>query len=146
VALGLTLATGCASVAPVDPTESAPEASESAGEIALTFIGKVDNELTLSRADLRGMDVVETTIEHPKEGERAFEGVKVTTLLEEARPNEDATLTFTATDAYSVDVPVEDAKACTDCMVAFEDDTLRLIMPDFGSSYWVKDLISIEAK
>lgn len=32
-------------------------------------------------------------------------------------------------------------------MVAFYDqDSLRLVMPGFGSSFWVKDLVSIEAK
>jgi len=32
-------------------------------------------------------------------------------------------------------------------MVVFHDDnSLRLTMPGFGSSFWVKDLVSIEAK
>jgi hypothetical protein len=144
--LALSLATGCGSSAPAEPTEAPSEASASAGEIALAFTGKVENELTLSMADMKGVDVVERTIEHPKNGEQTYEGVMLSTLLEEAKPSEDATLTFTATDAYSVDVPVSDARACADCMVVFEGNALRLVMPDFGSSYWVKDVVSIEAK
>ncbi|MFP3880275.1 MAG: tungstate ABC transporter substrate-binding protein WtpA [Dehalococcoidia bacterium] len=129
-----------------DMVEAAGGASETDAETALTFTGKVDNKLSLSMADLQGMDVVEKTIEHPKKGEQTYTGIMMSTLLEEAQPNEGATLTFTASDAYSVDVPLSDARACTDCMVTFDDGTLRLVMPDLGSSYWVKDVVSIEAK
>jgi molybdate/tungstate transport system substrate-binding protein len=122
------------------------EAEESNGEAALTFTGQVENELSLAMADLEGMDVVEKTIEHPKDGEQAYTGVLLSTLIAKAQPSDDATLTFTATDAYSVDVPVSEAKACADCMVVFQDGSLRLAMPGFGSSFWVKDVVSIEAK
>jgi molybdate/tungstate transport system substrate-binding protein len=130
----------------VEPAEAGAQASEPTGAAALTFTGQVENELTLSMADLEGMDVVNKTIEHPKDGEQTYTGVTLDTLIEEAQPSDEATLTFTASDAYSVDVPVSDAKACADCRVAFEDGTLRLVMPGFGSSYWVKDVVSVEAK
>jgi molybdate/tungstate transport system substrate-binding protein len=126
--------------------ESADGGSESAGDVALAFTGQVGNELALSMTDLEGMDVVERTVEHPKDGDQTYTGLMLTTLLELAQPTDDATLTFTASDAYAVDVPVSEAWACADCMVAFDGDTLRLAMPGFGSSYWVKDVVSIEAR
>ena len=126
--------------------ETAKGAPEPAGTAALTFTGRVENELALSMVDLEQMDVVEKTIEHPKDGNQTYTGVLLSTLLEQAQPEDDTILTFTASDAYSVEVPVSEAKACADCMAAFDGDILRLVMPDFGSSYWVKDVVSAEAK
>ena len=143
------LATACTQIRTGGPAVQSAEpaqASAPSGEAVLTFTGKVGNELHLSGADLEQMDAVDKSIEHPKEGDQTYTGVTLGTLLGEAKPADDTTLTFTATDAYSVDVPVSDAEACADCMVAFNDSSLRLIMPGFGSSYWVKDLVSIEAK
>jgi hypothetical protein len=146
----VSLMTGCnqatPTAAPTEPTEGDSQSSQSSDETLLTVTGQVETELSLSRADLERMEVVERTIEHPKDGEQTYTGVTLDVLIEQAQPSEDATLTFTASDAYSVDVPASDAEACTDCMVAFQDSTLRLVMPSFGSSYWVKDVVSIEAK
>ncbi|MGC9335912.1 MAG: molybdopterin-dependent oxidoreductase [Anaerolineae bacterium] len=139
----LALLTGCTQATP------APEPTSRTGLStgpALTFTGQVQNELSLSRADLEAMDLVDETIEHPKDGGQTYTGVKLTTLLEQAQPSGDRTLTFTASDAYSVDVPLSDAEACAECMLAFDGDTLRLLMPGFGSSFWVKDVVAIEAK
>jgi hypothetical protein len=142
LALGV-MAAGCSQATPAP--QAAAETYSSA-EPVLTFTGQVENPLSLSRADLEGMGVVEKAIEHPKDGVQMVTGILLSTLLEGAEPSRDATLTFTASDAYSVDVPVGDAEVCTDCMVAFDGDTLRLIMPGFGSSFWVKEVVSIEAK
>jgi len=144
----LVLTVGCASATPVpvEPTEEETQVSEPGGEALLTFTGQVENELALSRAELEALGVVERTIEHPKDGDQTYTGVTLGRLLEEAQPSDDATLTFTAIDAYSVDVPLSDARACADCMITFHGESLRLIMPGFGSSFWVKDLVSIEAK
>jgi len=140
---GLALVTGCIQATPTPEPTSRVRLSTG---LVLTFTGQVQNELALSMADLEGMDVVEKTIEHPKDGDQTYTGLMLSTLLEEGQPSGDAILTFTASDAYSVDVPVRDAEACADCMVAFDGDTLRLLMPGFGSSFWVKDVVSIEAK
>lgn len=138
----LVLLAGCVGTGDTPSPTAAP-----AGDPILTFTGEVQNELALSMADLQNMDAVERTMPGPKGGdEETYTGVPLTALIERAEPADGATLTFTAVDAYSVDVPVSDAEACADCLVAFEGDSLRLAMPDFGSSYWVKDLVSIEAR
>jgi DMSO/TMAO reductase YedYZ molybdopterin-dependent catalytic subunit len=137
----LALVGGCAQPAPT--AEQPPQLSD---DPLLSLTGEVENQLSLSMADLHGMDVVERTIAHPKDGNQTYTGVTLITLLERAQPADSATLTFTAADAYSVEVPVGDARACADCLVAFDGDALRLVMPGFGSSYWVKDVVSVEAR
>ena len=97
-------------------------------------------------ADLEAMGRSELTIEHPKEGQQTYSGVFLSALLDRAQPSADGVLTFTAVDAYAVDVPVADARACEECLVAFDSGTLRLVMPDMGSSFWVKDVVFIEAR
>lgn len=138
----------CLQPTPSKPTEApaaAVEGERAEGGTQLAVTGLVGNELSLSMSDLQGLDVVEKSIEHPKEGKQTYSGVTLPTLIDEADPAEDATLTFTASDAYSVDVPVPEADACSECMIAFKEGSLRLIMPGFGSSFWVKDLVSVEA-
>jgi len=111
----LALASGCippppASVGVVPAKGTA--GSEAQGPVALTFTGLVETDLTLSMADLEAMGTAELTIEHPKEGSQTYAGVCLSTLLDRAEPAADAVLTFTAVDAYAVDVPVADARAC----------------------------------
>ena len=145
----IALATACTSRTPsaagVDVAVPTP-GSEAQSPVVLTFSGLVETELSLSMADLEAMGKSELTIEHPKEGRQTYSGVFLNTLLDRAQPAADGVLTFTAVDAYAVDVPVADARACTECMVALDGGTLRLVMPDMGSSFWVKDVVSIEAK
>jgi len=126
--------------------ESAAEAPEPAGKTALALTGEVENELSLTRADLEGMEVIELTTEHPKKGEQTYTGVLLNMLLEQAKPGDDTTLSFIASDAYTIDLSINDAKACTDCMITFDGDILRMVMPGMESSFWVKDVVAIEIK
>jgi len=145
----IALATACTSRTPAaagaDVAAHTP-GSEAQSPVVLTFSGLVATELALSMADLEAMGKSELTIEHPKEGRQTYSGVLLSALLDRAQPAPDGVLTFTAVDAYAVDVPVDDARACKECMVAYDGSTLRLVMPDMGSSFWVKDVVSIEAR
>lgn len=143
----LALMAGCTQATPTSaPLTSSESTAAPAGEIVLTFTGKVKHELTLSMADLEGLGTVQKTLEHPKDGKQSYTGVLLSTLLEQAQPDPGTTLAITASDGYSVVVAIEDAKACADCLIAFTEGSLRLLMPGFGSSFWVKDVASIEAK
>ena len=121
------------------------KAPESAADVALSVTGAVENELTLSLADLKALDVEEVTVEHPKKGEQAYEGVRLSKILEAAAPTGN-TLTFTAADDYSIDLPLADAQACADCLVAIDVDSLSLAMSGMEGIFWVKDLVAIEVK
>ena len=139
---------GCAEPTPTPtPPTATPVEQEASGEVPLGVTNQVENELAFSMSNLRSMEVVEITVKHPKEeGEVTYTGVRLNDILDKAGVSDDAELTFTASDAYTAVVPVSDARACKDCLVAFQNGSLRMVMPDMGSSFWVKDVISIEAK
>jgi len=121
------------------------QAPQPAAKAALSMTGAVENELALSIADLEALGVEDLSVEHPRKGAQTYEGVRLSKILEAAVPTGD-TLTFTAADDYSIDLPLADAQACADCLVAFDEGSLRLAMPEMESALWVKDLVSIEVK
>jgi iron complex transport system substrate-binding protein len=89
------------------------------------------------------MGVVKRTVEHPKSGEQTYQGLPLTALMALLQPAGD-TVVFSASDGYSVKVPLSDVLACTDCMVALDGEGgLVTVMPGFESMNWVKDLTTI---
>lgn len=81
-----------------------------------------------------------------KDGETtAYEGVSLAVLLEDAGITGE-NLTFTAADDYAAELPAGEARSCENCLVAFDEDSLRLVMPDFSGKLQVKDLVSITAE
>lgn len=128
----------------VTETPSAPS-----GGADLTVTGMVENELSLTEADLRAMDVVQITAEHPKKGSQTYEGVRLSTLLDMAKVKDGATqVVFTASDGYSAEVFLTEIQACTDCMVAFTDTPgeLYLVMPGMPGSNWINDIVKIDVQ
>ena len=119
-----------------------------AGAADLTVTGAVENELALTVDELRGMEVVEITAEHPKKGEDTYEGVRFNDLLELAQPKADAsTIIVTAADGYSAEVALRDVQDCADCLIAFRTDGgLRTVMPGMPGDIWVKEVVTIEIK
>jgi len=114
----------------------------------LVISGKVDFVMPFKLAELRDLDVITINTMHPKKEEMVdYEGVRLNDLLDMAKPQADAeTLTLTASDGYSIDVPLADVRACVDCLVAFDEDSVKTVMPGLESMNWVKDLVAIEVK
>ena len=99
----------------------------------------------MSLEALKAMEVVEVSAEHPKKGMQTDQGVRLNALLELAGVQADAaSLLCTASDGYQVEISLADVRACADCLLAFDDDTLKLVMPGMDSNLWVKDVIEIE--
>jgi molybdate/tungstate transport system substrate-binding protein len=121
------------------------QAPEPAAKAALSVTGAVENELALSMADLEALGVEELTVEHPKKGAQTYEGVRLSKVLDAAKPTGE-TLTFIAADDYTIDLPLADAQACADCLVAVDGDGLSMAMSGMEGMFWVKDLVSIEVK
>jgi DMSO/TMAO reductase YedYZ molybdopterin-dependent catalytic subunit len=145
------MATQAASTKPTPTT--APAATPTASAVTvqgdLVITGLVDNQLGLNEADLRKMDVVELTAEHPKKGKEIYQGIRLNALLELAGLKQAATkLVFTAVDGYTAEANLDDIQACTDCLLAFTNTTgkFKLVMPGMESSQWVKDVVMIEAR
>jgi len=113
---------------------------------ALAITGAVGAEFTLDATTLAGIEVVEITAEHPRDGSRQYTGVRLNDLLDLAEADAAAeTLVLTASDGYSVRVGFADVRACADCLVAFNDDGgFDLVLPDMEMSAWVKDVVAIE--
>jgi hypothetical protein len=138
--LVLTLLAGCGAT-PV-PTAAVP-----AGPPALEVKGKVAKALQLTLDEVKALGVEKLTLEHPKNGPTEYEGVRLSKVLDKAGLAGDATtLVLTASDGFSAEVAVADAKACADCLVAISDSTLNMAMPGMSSKSWVKAVVSIEVK
>ena len=80
-----------------------------------------------------------------KDGETTtYTGVPLIALLEDANLISGGdSLVFIASDGYEAGLALEDALACASCIVAFDDDILRMVMPDMSSKLQVKDVIEI---
>lgn len=83
-----------------------------------------------------------------KDGETTtYSGVSLTALLEDAGLTAAGdTLVFTAADGYQADMALDDALACANCIVAFDNGGLRMVMPELSSKLQVKDIIEINSQ
>jgi len=130
------------------PTEEATTSSEEVtGSLVIT--GAVDQPLGFTEADLRALEVLKITAEHPKKGKQDYEGVSLNALLDMAGIQESAiTLVFTASDGYVSEVSLSDIRACPNSLLAFTDtaEHFNMVMPDLPSSAWAKDVVRIEVK
>jgi hypothetical protein len=132
----------------ITPTATVASAGSASGaDLAVT--GKVEQELALKEADLRAMEVVKITAEHPKKGMTDYEGVRLNALLDRAKVKSDAKkLVMTADDGFVAEVFLAEVKSCADCLVAFTDTSgkFNLVMPGLASSVWVKSIVQIQVQ
>ena len=118
-----------------------------AGPPALVVQGLVGQELQLTLDELRALGVEQLTLEHPRSGPTAYEGVRLSKVLAMAAPAGDATMmVLTAADGFSAEVDLAEANACADCLIAIDGAALNMAMPGMASKAWVKTVISIEVK
>lgn len=120
---------------------------EGGGEAALTVSGAVDEELSLSMGDLEGMESVE--VEYTgKDGEtETYTGVPVNDILAETGLSGDASaIVFVASDGYEAELSLADLEGCSDCVVAFDGDELRMVLPGFPGNVQVKGVVGIQVK
>jgi len=128
---------------------STPTPSSQATQGDLIITGQVNEELILNDADLRQMEVVQVTAEHPKKGQETYQGVRLNDLFKLAGVKPAAKiLVFSAEDGYTSEVDMGAVQACADCLLAFTDTPgkFKLVMPGMESSFWVKDVILIEVR
>ena len=89
----------------------------------------MEQELALNEADLRALEVVKITAEHPKKGMTDYEGVRLNALLDLAEVKPEAKkLVLTADDGFVAEVFLAEVQSCADCLVAFTRHT-RQVQP-----------------
>ncbi len=95
-----------------------------------------------NQSDLEALGIMSVDYTN-KDGETTtYEGVLLSNLLENAGL-EGETVVFTAADGYEAEIALDEALACVDCIVAFDEGSLRLVMPEQSSKLQVKDIIQI---
>jgi len=125
-------------------------------EWQLTVTGLVENPLNLNWTEIVVMPktTVNATlfcVDFPNTvvAQGNWTGIKLQTLLEEAKPSADAIkIGFHAADGYSTDLTVETAMR-NDVILAYEKDgmplnDLRLVVPGKWGYKWISQLTSIE--
>jgi len=136
------------------PANSANAETET--EWQLTVTGLVENPLNLNWSKIVAMPktTVNATlfcVDFPNNVvmQGNWTGIKLQTLLEEAKPSADAIkVGFHAADGYSTDLTIETAMR-NDVILAYEKDgvplnDLRLVVPDKWGYKWISQLTIIE--
>jgi DMSO/TMAO reductase YedYZ molybdopterin-dependent catalytic subunit len=132
-----------------EPAATEAPVAESSATGSLVVTGLVNQEMGFVEADLRAMEVLKITAEHPKKGKEDYEGVSLNTLLDLAGVKEGATtLVITAVDGYSTEVSLEEIRSCTNCLLGFTStvEKFKMVMPNLPSGAWVKDVVKLEVK
>ena len=139
-----TTTTAAATTTAATTTTEAAATTAAAGETVLTISGAGGGQTAFTMADLEAFGVETLTLDHPKDGPRDFTGVRLTAVLNAADVDTGAaTLTFIAADGYESDIALADVLACDDCLLAFDDGTLRAAMSGMDSKAWVKEVVEI---
>lgn len=122
--------------------------SVSPTDSTLTLTGSVNQELFLNEAAMRAMELLKVSAE-TKKGKQDFEGVSLIALLDMAGVKDGATkLVATASDGYSSEISLTDARDCPNNLIAFGDtaENFTLVLPDLQTNTWVKNLVKLEVK
>lgn len=133
----------------LEPLPPTPEAAAVRVEGTLVITGLVRQPLGLMETNLRALQVLQITAEHPKKGPTAYEGISLNALLDLAGVQEGASaLVLTASDGYAAELGLDEVRSCSDCLVAFTDtvDEFAMVMPGLPSGAWVKGVVSLDVK
>lgn len=118
------------------------------GAVPVAVSGLVDTPTTFSADDLRALEQATIKATDRDGVEQEYTGVLLSTLLTAVGVQPDATaLVFTGGDGYSQEVTLDELNADPDAIVVIDEgDALRNIIPTMMPRYWVKGLVTIEAK
>ncbi len=121
--------------------KEAPVVEEAApGETALKV-----GETAFSMEQLEGMDFIVSEATNKDGSTTEYTGVPVTDLLNEAGAA-GGTVVFITSDGYEAELPLAELEGCADCIVAFDGEELRMVLPGFPSSVQIKGVVEIQVK
>lgn len=121
----------------------APESVETGvdtGDVVLSVYGQ-----DYTKSALEGLGTISVDYTN-KDGETTtYTGVLLSTLLEDAGiTGSDTALAFVASDGYEAETTLVEIDACSNCIVAFDGDDLRMVLPDKPSNLQVKYVVEIK--
>jgi hypothetical protein len=117
-------------------------------DVVLVVAGSVVDSGTLDADRLRSLGVVEEIAFQPIGGEEVIsQGILLRNLLDAVEPVPGAShVVFTDSDGDRVEMSLDEAQACEECLVAFGElgRELHLVMPGEPVKLWVKNVVIIE--
>jgi len=144
------------SSSPANTAAADTESNLAVSEWLLNVTGLVENPLNLSWREIFAMpkssvDAAIICVDFPETvvTQGRWTGVKLRTLLDEAKPSPDAIkVAFYANDGYSTDLPLSIAMQ-DNLIIAYEKDgaplnDLRLVVPNKWGYKWIRQLSTIE--
>jgi hypothetical protein len=126
-------------------TSTVPEGETGVVEVK----GLINNPMTLTAADLEGMDPVTVTIDDPTLGKQDYRGVRFSKLLTVfGLQSTVSRLAMTAhADGFVTEISLQDITWSPDAMLVISDDgKVNVVVPNLDSKAWVKDVITLEFK
>ena len=123
----------------VSACSAAPAATEEVVETAVLTVG----EKEYTKADLEALGTMSADYTDKEGVTTTYEGVSLSALLDDAGLSGSTEITLIAYDEYEASLTVEEAVACANCIVAFDGDMLRTVMPDLSGKLNVKDIVKI---
>lgn len=122
-------------------TACAPQATATE-EVAILTV----NDISYSQSDLEALGTTSADYTGKDGVTTTYEGVLLSTLLTDAGADSGTDITFAASDGYEASATVEEIMACDNCIVGFDEGSLRTVMPDMSGKLNVKDLVSISVQ
>ena len=119
--------------------EEAPVEEKEAEEGTALLVG----EMAYTMSQLEAMDTLEVDYTGKDDEVTTYTGVLVLDLLAEAGL-EGETAVFIAGDGYEAELALAELKDCPDCVVAFDDGELRMVLPGFPGNLQVKGVVEIQ--
>ena len=116
------------------------EAAEAPGEAALKV-----GDTAFSMEQLEGMDSIVSEATNKDGSTTEYTGVPVTDLLDAAGAA-GGRLVFIASDGYEAELSLSELEGCANCIVAFDGEELRMVLPGFPSSVQIKGVVEIQVK
>jgi tungstate transport system substrate-binding protein len=128
------------------PWNVTPEAPAAAAALKVT--GKVAQEMGWTEAEVKALPTLDVESTNKQGQKETYTGVLIADLLKQAGPAADAaTVVFVADDGYTVESPLAEIMACTDCIVSFRSNGgFSIVMPGADGKHQVKGVIELQVK
>lgn len=114
----------------------------------LRVTGLVDNEMGWSEAEMRAMETMDAEGVNNSGETETYTGVSINALLEMAGVKNRATaVTLLDADGNSIELPLADLQACTDCILSFRNQGgFSTTLPDFPDMDRLRGVVEIQVK